>query len=103
MTSLDDTIAEMANLCRDYDLIDAPTYRKICEGAGKKERVTQLTPKQFVAIRTRLKLSQAALAAAIGTSTSTIAKWEQGSNNISPMTSVLMRAADKYGIGILAC
>lgn len=53
MTSLDDTIEEMANLCRDYDLIDSPADRKISEGAGKKERITQRTPKQSVAIRTR--------------------------------------------------
>jgi len=61
----------------------------------------EYTPEKISAIRRELKLSQAALAALMNISKSTVQKWEQGEKHPSGASQKLLNIIEHQGIDIL--
>ncbi len=72
------SLANIEKLC----LPDVPDYK----------------PEEIIAIRRKLNLSQAALAALFNISTSTVQKWEQGRKKPTGATKKLLNIAERRGI-----
>ena len=90
--ALSESINDLNEILYSQKLIDKKEY----------ERVSARFP--LVAVSTEMdgpKLSQAALGQLLGTSVSTISKWECGKNPIIPSVIVLMNVLDKHGLAVL--
>ena len=61
----------------------------------------EYTPEKISAIRRELRLSQAALAALMNISKSTVQKWEQGEKHPSGASQKLLNIIEHQGIDIL--
>lgn len=99
---IDEAIDDIADSLLEVKFIDLKEYRKIHSKytfAASNSGV--MTSKQFQKIRGKLNLSQSALGTALGVSTSTIHKWEQGSSAINQTAAVLMRILDRQGLACL--
>lgn len=57
-----------------------------------------MTGAQLTRIRHRLKMSQPAFAAALGTTAITVSRWETGRQTITPPTAMLFWYIRRYGL-----
>lgn len=98
--ALRESINDINEILYAQKLIDKKEYERVSAQfpmAASKE----MDGRQFAQIRRKLNLSQAALGQLLGTSVSTISKWECGKNPIIPSVIVLMNVLDKHGLAVL--
>ena len=96
-----DVIVEMAENAYLLNKISITEYKKILEGCGRTLK-PEITPEQFVAIRKKVNLSQAALGVKIGASVAAITKWETGKQKVQGPVAVLMKVIDQHGLEIIS-
>lgn len=96
-----EVIAEIAENAYLLEKINLADYMKILEGCGRTLKPS-MTPEQFVAIRKKVNLSQAALGVKIGASVAAITKWETGKQKIQGPVAVLMKVIDQHGLEIIS-
>ena len=99
-SNIKDVIVEMAENAYSHGKISQSEYKKILEGCGRSLK-PEITPEQFVAIRKKNHLSQAALGAKIGASVAAITKWETGKQKINGPVAVLMKVIDRHGLEVI--
>ena len=99
-SNIKDVIVEMAENAYSLGKISQSEYKKILEGCGRSLK-SEITPEQFVAIRKKNHLSQAALGAKIGASVAAITKWETGKQKINGPVAVLMKVIDRHGLEVI--
>lgn len=95
-----DVIVEMAENAYMLKKISLMEYKKILDGCGRTLK-PEITSEQFVAIRKKNHLSQAALGAKIGASVAAITKWETGKQKINGPVAVLMKVIDRHGLEVI--
>ena len=66
------------------------------------EPVKQITAKDVVRIRLRVKVSQNLFAHYLNTSPSTVQKWETGAKKPGAIAAKLLRVVEKHGLDVLA-
>ena len=72
-------------------------YEELCLKPTK-----EVTAKDVVRIRARVKVSQNLFARYLNTSPSTIQKWEAGAKKPGAIASKLLRIVEKHGLDVLA-
>ena len=83
----------------DAGLINKETMRLFDEGCLVPE--TELTPADILQIRKHANVSQPIFAQRLGTSRSTVQKWESGAKSPSGPAQKLLRIVQKHGMEIL--
>ena len=99
---LEQTIMELSKFSFEQGKMSVSDYRKILEHCGCKDHLTPMSGEQFRWIRTKLRLSQAALASLFGISLASVVKYEAG-RRISNPVAILMRTMSTHGIKGLRC
>jgi putative transcriptional regulator len=66
------------------------------------EPVKEVTAKDVVRIRLRVKVSQNLFAHYLNTSASTVQKWETGAKKPGAIAAKLLRVVEKHGLDVLA-
>ena len=97
--ALRESINDINEILYAQKLIDKKEYERVSAQFPMAAVSTEMDGRQFAQIRR--KLSQAALGQLLGTSVSTISKWECGKNPIIPSVIVLMNVLDKHGLAVL--
>ena len=72
-------------------------YEELC-----LEPVKDVTAKDVIRIRARMKVSQNLFARYLNTSPSTVQKWETGAKKPGAIASKLLRIVEKHGLDVLA-
>ena len=99
--ALRESINDINEILYAQKLIDKKEYESVSAQFSMAAVSTEMDGRQFAQIRRKLNLSQAALGQILGTSVSTISKWECGKNPIIPSGIVLMNVLDKHGLAVL--
>lgn len=99
--ALRESINDINEILYAQKLIDKKEYERVSAQFSMAAVSTEMDGRQFAQIRRKLNLSQAALGQILGTSVSTISKWECGKNSIIPSVIVLMNVLDKHGLAVL--
>lgn len=99
--ALRESINDINEILYAQKLIDKKEYERVSAQFPMAAVSTEMDGRQFAQIRRKLNLSQAALGQILGTSVSTISKWECGKNPIIPSVIVLMNVLDKHGLAVL--
>lgn len=99
--ALRESINDINEILYAQKLIDKKEYERVSAQFSMAAVSTEMDGRQFAQIRRKLNLSQAALGQILGTSVSTISKWECGTNPIIPSVIVLMNVLDKHGLAVL--
>lgn len=95
-----EVIVEMAENAYAMGKISLPEYQKILEGCGRTLK-PEISAEEFVAIRKKCHLSQAALGLKIGASVAAITKWETGKQKVQGPVAVLMKVIDQHGLEVI--
>lgn len=95
--ALRESINDINEILYAQKFIDKKEYERV----SAQFPMAEMDGRQFAQIRRKLNLSQAALGQLLGTSVSTISKWECGKNPIIPSVIVLMNVLDKHGLAVL--
>lgn len=90
-----DTVRDL-NEIGVVDTITMRNFETLC-----LPELPEYTPQKIAAIRSKHKLSQAALAAIMNVSKSTVQKWEQGQKHPSGASQKLLNIIENRGIEIL--
>ena len=99
--ALRESINDINEILYAQKLIDKKEYERVSAQFPMAAVSTEMDRRQFAQIRRKLNLSQAALGQLLGTSVSTISKWECGKNPTIPSVIVLMNVLDKHGLAVL--
>ncbi|HHQ42528.1 MAG TPA: helix-turn-helix domain-containing protein [Chromatiales bacterium] len=96
-------LAEVAETARDLHAAGLITKRRLEElrACGCLD-VEDMPPARIRALRRRLRLSQAAFAAVLNTSVSTVQKWEAGAKRPSGPSLKLLSVMERRGLDGLA-
>lgn len=97
--TIKNSIMATVNDLHEIGVVDTITMRNL-ETLCLPE-LPEYTPEKISAIRRELKLSQAALAALMNISKSTVQKWEQGEKHPSGASQKLLNIIEHQGIDIL--
>ena len=99
--ALSESINDLNEILYSQKFIDKKEYERVSARFPLAAVSTEMDGPKFAQIRRKLNLSQAALGQLLGTSVSTISKWECGKNPIIPSVIVLMNVLDKHGLAVL--
>ena len=99
--ALRESINDINEILYAQKLIDKKEYERVSAQFSMAAVSTEMDGRQFAQIRRKLNLSQAALGQILGTSVSTISKWECGKHTIIPSVIVLMNVLAKHGLAVL--
>jgi putative transcriptional regulator len=95
-----EAIHESAQALYRTGVIDQATMRDFDERCLSP--VPELAPKDIIRLRKANKVSQPVFARYLGTSESTIEKWESGAKRPSGMALKLLSLVEKHGLQVLA-
>ncbi|TFW21839.1 DNA-binding transcriptional regulator [Massilia arenosa] len=95
-----DSVHQLMKGLHEVGLIKDETMRSFDDAClGGQEN---MDPERIARIRKNARMSQPVFAHYLGTTKSTVAKWESGEKKPSGPSRRLLEVVDKHGIGILA-
>lgn len=99
-SDLNEAIHSSAQALFRHGVIDKTTMREFDKDCLSS--VPELAPKDIIRLRKANKVSQPVFARYLGTSESTVEKWESGAKRPSGMALKLLAIVEKHGLQVLA-